>query len=230
MVRERIFSRLGFSRVFCDASIVMFDTCRSKMKFLENAVIKFCLETLSEALPGFAYIGTLQAMDCELALANGSSMAPQAILLELMGGRSWYSFSRENKLNCCECLTYAQSIDLLREQLDPNVANDFEREWENFIEAQGEPKRILRFICSSLYSVSWIDANILIITFPAWTPQEIFFQLFASCQILSQHRLLHLLPLLIQRLHTSMYRGNTTTQILPSLLTLHAFALSFPGY
>ena len=111
-------------------------------KFLENAVIKFCLETLSEALPGFAFIGTLQAMFCELVMANGSSLPPQATLLELMGGRSWYSFSREEKLNCCERLTYAQPVDLLRERLDSNVANDFEREWESFIKAQDEIKRI----------------------------------------------------------------------------------------
>lgn len=110
----------------------------------------FCLETLSEAFPAFGYISTLQAMFCELVLANGLSLPPKDTLLELMGGRSWYSFSREDKLNCCERLTYVQPVDLLRERLDSNVANDFEREWANFIEAQEN----LRLPCSPLSSVS----------------------------------------------------------------------------
>jgi len=52
----------------------------------------------------------------------------------------------------------------------------------------------------------------------------------ASCQISTQHRLFPLLLLLVQRFHTLMYRGNTTTQILPSLLPFHTLALSFPRY
>lgn len=107
---------------------------------VENAVIQFCLETLSEAKPGFAYIGALQAMFCESVLGQGLSLPPQATLLQLMGGRSRHGFSREEKLDCCERLTYSQPVDLLVERLDPNLANDFERELRN-IGAQGVSSR-----------------------------------------------------------------------------------------
>ena len=107
-------------------------------KEYDNAVISFCLETLAEAVPGFAFVGTLQAMFCETVLACGLPLPPQAVLSELMGGRSWNSFSREDKLDCCGRLTYAQPVDLLTERLDPNLASDFEEEWKSFNEAQGD--------------------------------------------------------------------------------------------
>jgi hypothetical protein len=107
-------------------------------KDFANDVIIFCLETLAEAAPGFAFVGTLQAMFCETVLACGLELPPQAILSELMGGRSWNSFSREDKLDCCERLTYTQPVDLLTERLDPNLASDFEEEWRGFGGAQGD--------------------------------------------------------------------------------------------
>lgn len=38
---------------------------------IDNDVVNFCLETLAEAAPGFAFVGTLQAMFCETVLACG---------------------------------------------------------------------------------------------------------------------------------------------------------------
>jgi hypothetical protein len=107
-------------------------------KNFDNDVINFCLETLAEASPGFAFVGTLQAMFCETVLACSLTLPPPAVLSELMGWRSWNSFSREDKLDCCERLTYAQPLDLLTERLDPNLASDFEQEWRAFSEAQGD--------------------------------------------------------------------------------------------
>lgn len=104
---------------------------------VEKVVIQFCLETLSEANPGFPYIGVLQAMFCESIMGRGLSLPPQTTLVELMGGRSRHSFSREDKLDCCERLTYSQPVDLLVERLDPNLADDFERGWKNLNEAHG---------------------------------------------------------------------------------------------
>jgi len=58
-----------------------------------------------------------------------------------MGGRSWQSYSREDKLECCERLTYAQPVDLLVERLDPDFATTFEKEWTKSINRHGsEPE------------------------------------------------------------------------------------------
>ena len=100
-----------------------------------NGIINFCLETLAEAAPGFAFVETLQVMFCERVLGCGLALPPPAVLSEVMGMRSWNSFSREDKLDCCERLTYAQPVDLLTERLDPNLASDFEEEWRAFNEA-----------------------------------------------------------------------------------------------
>jgi hypothetical protein len=100
--------------------------------------VNFCLETLAEAAPGFAFVGTLQAMFCERVLACGLTLPPTAVLSEVMSKRGWNSFSREDKLDCCERLTYAQPVDLLTERLDPNLASDFEEEWKAFNEAKRE--------------------------------------------------------------------------------------------
>ena len=107
-------------------------------KDFDNGVINFCLETLAEAASGFEFVGILQVMFCETVLDYGFALPPQAILSELMGGRYWNSFSREDKLDCCERLTYAQPVDLLTERLDPNLASDFEEEWKAFNEAKRE--------------------------------------------------------------------------------------------
>jgi hypothetical protein len=107
-------------------------------KDFDNGVINFCLETLAEAASGFEFVGTLQAMFCETVLTCGLALPPQAVLSELMGGRSWNSFSREDKLDCCERLTYAQPVNVLTERLDPNLASDFGEEWKAFNKAQGD--------------------------------------------------------------------------------------------
>jgi hypothetical protein len=98
-------------------------------------VIRLCLETLTEALPGFSCIGPLQAMFCESVLSTGYTLPPD--VEKMMGGRRWQSFSREDKLDCCERLTYAQPVDLLAERLDSEISSNFEDEWKAFIENRG---------------------------------------------------------------------------------------------
>jgi len=44
----------------------------------------------------------------------------------MMGGRNWQSYSREDKLDCCERLTYAQPVNLLLERLDTHLAHELE--------------------------------------------------------------------------------------------------------
>jgi hypothetical protein len=100
-----------------------------------DSVIKFCLETLSEALPGFPFVGPLQAMFCESVLSYGHAIPSNAETL--MGGRRWQSFTREEKLDCCERLSYAQPTDFLVERLDPKIGVRFEAEWKSFIESHG---------------------------------------------------------------------------------------------
>jgi len=100
-----------------------------------DKIIHFCLETLGEALHGFPMIAPLQAMFCESVLSSGYNLP--ADVEQFMGGRSWQSYSREDKLECCERLTYAQPVDLLIERLDPQFAQQFEDEWKIFIERHG---------------------------------------------------------------------------------------------
>jgi hypothetical protein len=120
----------SFSLVhLCDLLIRYGD--RSKIQ----DVIQFCLETLSEALPGFPIIGPLQAMFCESVLLCGYKLP--ANVEQMMGGRSWQSFSREEKLDCCERLTYLQPNDMLAERLDQDIGSNFEEEWKAFIESHG---------------------------------------------------------------------------------------------
>lgn len=98
----------------------------------DESLAIFCLETLSEANGGFAYIGALQAMFCETVVDSGMALPPRERVLEMMGGRNRHSFSREEKLDCCERLTYAQPVDLLVERLDPHLADEFDQEWRSF--------------------------------------------------------------------------------------------------
>jgi hypothetical protein len=97
--------------------------------------ILFCLEMLSESLPGFPMVGPMQAMFCESVLSCRYKLP--ANVEKLMGGRTWQSYSREDKLECCDRLTYAQPVDLLVETLDPAIARVFEDEWNENIENHG---------------------------------------------------------------------------------------------
>jgi hypothetical protein len=74
-------------------------------------------------------------MFCESVLSCGYSLPEDAE--KMMGGRSWQSFSREDKLDCCERLTYAQPVVLLVERLDPEISSNFEDEWKAFVESHG---------------------------------------------------------------------------------------------
>lgn len=110
-----------------------------------ESTILFCLEMLSESLPGFPMVGPLQAMFCESVLSCGYKLPVN--VEKLMGGRTWQSYSREDKLECCERLTYAQPVDLLVERLDDKISKVFEGEWHEHIENHGgnavEPEDML---------------------------------------------------------------------------------------
>ncbi|RDI78713.1 hypothetical protein Vi05172_g11297 [Venturia inaequalis] len=100
-----------------------------------EATILFCFEMLSESLPGFPMVGPMQAMFCESVLSCGYKLP--ANVEKLMDGRTWQSYSREDKLECCQRLTYAQPVDMLVERLDPDIAQVFEDEWHEHIENHG---------------------------------------------------------------------------------------------
>jgi hypothetical protein len=100
-----------------------------------ESTIQFCLEMLSESLSGFPMVGPMQAMFCESVLSCGYRLPPN--VEKLMGGRTWQSYSREDKLECCERLTYAQPVDLLVERLDPDISRVFEEQWNENIESHG---------------------------------------------------------------------------------------------
>lgn len=109
----------------------------------DDAVVGFCLEALSEAYPGFAYTGPLEAMFCESVLAQGLSL-PSRNTDSDMGGRNWQSYSREDKLDCCERLTYAQPVNLLRERLDPHLAHELEADLGRVNSTEGLADALLK--------------------------------------------------------------------------------------
>lgn len=98
-----------------------------------NETTSFCLETLHEALPGFPFVGPLQAMYCRIVTDRGFSL-PEG-LYELMDGRTDYD--PEEFLDACERMTYRQPTELLMERLHPQLAQHFMAEWQNFIESRG---------------------------------------------------------------------------------------------
>lgn len=97
--------------------------------------IRFCLQNLGVALPGFPVVGPLQAMFCESVLSSGHELPKNVD--EMMGGRTWQSYTREDRLGCSERLTYAQPVDLLAEAIDVDFGETFRTEWNKFIETQG---------------------------------------------------------------------------------------------
>jgi hypothetical protein len=103
-----------------------------------DKVIHFTLQQLGEALPGFPFAGVLQAMFCETVLACRLELPKNVDIL--MGGRSWQSYTREDKLGCSERLTYAQPVDRLAEAIDDSVHLTFEKDWKAFIETQARPQ------------------------------------------------------------------------------------------
>lgn len=98
-------------------------------------VINFVLETLDEARPGFPFVMPLAAMFCESVIMRNHPLPTGYDAF--LGGRSWGSFTREEKLNCCDRLTYTQPIQMLVERLDPEIAESFEEEWKLLIETHG---------------------------------------------------------------------------------------------
>lgn len=100
-----------------------------------DSAIHFCLETLSEALPGFPCVGPLQAMFCDTVVSSGHQLPSNVDTL--LGGRNYQTYSREDKLDCCQRLTYAQPVGSLVQRLDPEISWRFEEEWKAFIEAHG---------------------------------------------------------------------------------------------
>lgn len=101
-----------------------------------DQVIYFTLHQLGEAQPGFPVVGPLQAMFCETVLACRLQLPKD--IETLMGGRSWQSYSREDKLGCSERLTYTQPVDRLAEMIDESVPKTFEKEWDGFIKTRRE--------------------------------------------------------------------------------------------
>lgn len=120
-------------QAFC--TIHLCDTvirCRQSDTDAQEAV-EFCLQTLHDALPGFVFVGPLQAMFCQTVL-DQHLLLPKEVN-KLMGGRTQYG--PEELLDACERVTYMQPVELLLERLDPLIADSFEREWQNFIEEHG---------------------------------------------------------------------------------------------
>lgn len=73
-------------------------------------------------------------MFCETVVACGLQLPKDVEIL--MGGRSWQSYSREDKLGCAERLTYAQPVDKLAETIDDSLHTTFEKGLEAFLRSR----------------------------------------------------------------------------------------------
>ncbi|KAF1987459.1 hypothetical protein K402DRAFT_49490 [Aulographum hederae CBS 113979] len=96
-------------------------------------IVVFCLEMLNESLSSFGFAGPLQDMFCRAMTERSLPLPPN--LNELLNGRTQYD--PEEMLDTCERLTYQQPVDMLLPRLDPAIVGDFEKEWNDFIEAHG---------------------------------------------------------------------------------------------
>lgn len=106
------------------------DTLLRETRTEGQEAVPFCLETLREALPGFPFVGPLQAMFCQAVEENGYCLPSN--IKELMGGQRRYG--PENMLDTCERMTYTQPVDMLLDRLDPKIAENFGGAWNAFIE------------------------------------------------------------------------------------------------
>jgi hypothetical protein len=122
-------------QAFC--LIHLSDTLLREAKPKGPEVIQFGLEALREALPGFLFVGPLQAMFCQAAQECGYSLPHNVD--ELMGGRMQYG--PEEFLDTCERMSYTQPVDLLLDRLDPSVTENFDEAWTAFIDGREAGER-----------------------------------------------------------------------------------------
>ncbi|KAI9710090.1 MAG: hypothetical protein M1820_002892 [Bogoriella megaspora] len=112
----------------CEAAIQV-----SQLNEEAQRIASFCLEMLSDALPGFPFVGPLQAMFCQTVTDLGLLLPDNAV--ELMGGRSDYG--PEEMLDACERTTFVQPVHMLVERLDPAISEDFQTAWFKLVEEHG---------------------------------------------------------------------------------------------
>jgi hypothetical protein len=74
-------------------------------------------------------------MFCDSVISCNQPLPKDVVVL--MGGRTWQSYSREDRLGCCERLTYAQPVDKLAKSIDESLPETFKEEWDQFIESYG---------------------------------------------------------------------------------------------
>jgi len=98
-----------------------------------EAAIRFTLSSLDEARQQLAIAGPLAAMFCQRAIESGTKL-PDELIQELL---RYHRYGMEEKLDTCERVTYAQPIEQLLGRLEPNIAVQFEREWQIYIDSRG---------------------------------------------------------------------------------------------
>ncbi|KAF2403441.1 hypothetical protein EJ06DRAFT_278042 [Trichodelitschia bisporula] len=91
-----------------------------------NDVITFTLTALADSLQGFPVVGPLAAMFRDSVLETGY-MLPKDVISIL--GIAWSNWGREDRLECCGRLTYAQPVDLLAERVDESLVRQWEEVW-----------------------------------------------------------------------------------------------------
>ena len=109
-------------------------------------IIRFCLDVLRETHDHFPFIGPLRTMFSQSIQAMRLSLADD--VEELFGNRKMYG--TEDFLDVCGRLTYAQPIDLPRNQLDRSFVEDFEVEWTRLIENKRGTKGWSHFILNTI--------------------------------------------------------------------------------
>ena len=92
-------------------------------------VVKFCLEMLQQTRTGFPLCGTLQHLFVKTIEECG--VLPPADLAKIID--SCKLITMDQVLDACTRLTYTQPLSQIIPNIDPSIANDFNREWDRHI-------------------------------------------------------------------------------------------------
>ncbi|KAL8945758.1 MAG: hypothetical protein Q9222_007747 [Ikaeria aurantiellina] len=103
---------------------------------LASEVVRFCLETLQEASPGFPLCGPLQELFRRTAVECGTKLPSN--IDQLTGGLGNYGV--DDILDACTRLDYKQPVDQSMRHVDENIEEDWPYKWQQIVESLARPE------------------------------------------------------------------------------------------